>query len=71
MSALKARPSLQDDVKSVTLTPGYLAVERRAQLSRASRAVTLGSWPTTMSDICERMGKLELLFMVKTRINKE
>lgn len=51
MRALNASPSLQDDVKSLTLTPGYLAVDRRAHLSRASRAVTLGSCPTTMSDI--------------------
>lgn len=43
MIALNARPSLQDDVKSLTLTPGYLAVDLRAHRSRASRAVTLGS----------------------------
>lgn len=49
--ALKARPSLQEQVKSVTRTPGYRAVVRRAHLRRASRAVTFGSWPTTMSDI--------------------
>lgn len=49
--ALKARPSLQEQVKSVTRTPGYRAVDRRAHLRRASRAVTFGSWPTTMSDI--------------------
>ena len=53
MSALKASPSRHEDVKSDTLTPGYLAVERLAQLRRASRAVTFGSWPTTMSDICK------------------
>lgn len=55
MSALKASPSLHEDVKSATLTPGYFAVDRRAQLSSASRAVTFGSWPTTMSEICKKI----------------
>lgn len=53
MSALKAMPSLQEEVKSLTLTPGYLAVDLLAHLSSASRAVTLVSWPT-MSEICGR-----------------
>lgn len=59
MSALKASPSRQEDVKSVTRTPGYFAVERLAQLRSASLAVTFGSWPTTMSDIWKEKYLLE------------
>jgi len=51
MMALNAMPSRHELVKSVTRTPGYLAVERLAHLNNASRADTLGSCPTTMSDI--------------------
>jgi hypothetical protein len=53
--ALNAKPSRHELVKSVTRTPGYLAVVRLAHLNNASRADTLGSWPTTISDICRKM----------------
>ncbi|PSN48664.1 hypothetical protein C0J52_04767 [Blattella germanica] len=56
--ALKAKPSRHEAVKSVTLTPGYLAVERLAHLNNASRADTFGSWPTTMSEICKTINRL-------------
>jgi hypothetical protein len=52
--ALNAKPSRHELVKSVTRTPGYLAVVRLAHLNNASRADTLGSWPTTISDICRK-----------------
>lgn len=49
-SAENAKPSRQDDVKSLTRTPGYRAVDRRAQRNSASRAETLSSL-LTMSEI--------------------
>ena len=49
--ALNARPSFHDEVKSLTRTPGYLAVVRWAHRNRASRAVSDSSCPTMMSDI--------------------
>ena len=52
MMALKARPSFHEDVKSLTRTPGYLAVVRWAHRSKASRAVRDSSCPTIMSEIC-------------------
>jgi len=57
MMALKASPSFQELVKSVTRTPGYFAVDLWTQRSRAFRAVILSSWPTIMSDICIRQLK--------------
>uniref|UniRef100_A0A182TZC3 Uncharacterized protein n=1 Tax=Anopheles melas TaxID=34690 RepID=A0A182TZC3_9DIPT len=51
ISAENAKPSRHELVKSFTRTPGYLAVERRAHRSSASRAVRLSSCPTTMSEI--------------------
>lgn len=51
-SAENAKPSRHDDVKSLTRTPGYRAVERRAQRKSASRADTLSSLPTIISEIC-------------------
>lgn len=51
MIALKANPSLHEPVKSVTLTPGYFAVDRRAHRKSASLAEMFGSCPTTISEI--------------------
>ena len=51
--ALKARPSLQDRVKSSTLTPGYRWVVFWAHRNNASLAET-SSCPTTMSEIWKR-----------------
>lgn len=65
--ALNAKPSRHELVKSVTRTPGYLAVERLAHLNNASRADTLGSWPTTISDIW-RKKKESLLLGVTTKM---
>lgn len=56
-SAEKAKPSRQDDVKSFTRTPGQRAVDLRAHLSKASRAVRLSSWPTTISEIYKKKTK--------------
>jgi hypothetical protein len=60
MIALKARPSLHDDVKSLTLTLGYLVVVFCAHRSNASLAET-SSCPTTMSEIWKKEKK-ELLY---------
>jgi len=57
MIALNAIPSRQEDVKSVTRTPGYFDVDFRAHFNKASRADTLGSSPTTMSDIYKKKNK--------------
>jgi len=54
MIALNAIPSRQEDVKSVTRTPGYFDVDFRAHFNKASRADTFGSSPTTMSDIYKK-----------------
>ena len=60
MMALNARPSFHELVKSDTRTPGYLAVDRRAHLSKASLAETLVSSPTTISDICNKQINIKL-----------
>lgn len=51
MMATKARPSLQEVVKFLTSTLGYLWVVRRAHRSSASLAVRFSSWPTMISEI--------------------
>ena len=61
MMALKARPSFHELVKSLTRTPGYLAVVRCAHRRRASRAVSDSSCPTMISDICVITNKMNQL----------
>lgn len=58
MIALNAIPSRQDEVKSLTRTPGYLAVERLAHRNSTSFADTFGSCPTTISEICNKMKRI-------------
>jgi len=63
--ALNAKPSRHELVKSVTWTPGYLAVVRLAHLNNASRADTFGSWPTTISDIW----KCKMIVQMRPRVS--
>lgn len=72
IKAEKAKPSRHDPVKSFTRTPGYRAVDRRAHLISASRAVILSSCPTTMSEICTgKINKsLVQIFHFKSTINR-
>ena len=66
--ALKARPSLQDRVKSSTLTPGYRWVVFWAHRNNASLAET-SSCPTTMSEIWKRESILNNPYAKKKKNN--
>jgi len=74
---LNAKPSRHELVKSVTWTPGYLAVVRLAHLNKASRADIFGSWPTTISDICRKkkgslfVGEIATVTVVLSSIQEE
>ena len=68
MMALKARPSLQDWVKSWTATPGYLWVVFWAHLNKASLALK-SSWRTTISEIWNKENILVVKYVMCTFVH--